>query len=186
MKLILASESPRRREILRSAGLDFAVVPAMVEELMIGPDLAGLPEENARRKAAWVFAKYPGCAVIGADTVIMFDHEIIGKPRDLDDAFAILSRLSGRHHQVLTGVAVIAPGVQKSFTVTSDIVFKPYDRAVIRQYLQNVHVLDKAGAYAIQEHGEMLIERIDGDRNNVVGLPLDAVLKVLNESGLIT
>lgn len=185
MKLILASESPRRREILRSAGVDFAVVPAPVEELMTGPDPAKLPEENARRKAAWVFAGHPDCAVIGADTVIMFDREIIGKPRDLDDAFAILSRLSGRHHQVLTGVAVIAPGFQKCFTVTSDIVFKPYSQAVIRQYLQNVHVLDKAGAYAIQEHGEMLIERIDGDRNNVVGLPLDAVVKVLNENGLI-
>jgi len=185
MKLILASESPRRREILRSANLDFAVVPAPVEELMTGPDPAGLPEENARRKAAWVFAKYPDCAVIGADTVIMFEGQIIGKPRDLDDAFAILSRLAGKHHQVLTGVAVLAPGMQNYFTVTSDIVFKPYDPSVIRRYLQKVHVLDKAGAYAIQEHGEMLIERIEGDRNNVVGLPLDAVLKVLNENGLI-
>jgi len=152
---------------------------------MTGPDLAMLPEENAGHKAAWVFDRHPDCAVIGADTVIMFENEIIGKPRDSDDAFAILSRLSGHRHQVLTGVAVIGPGIKKSFTVTSDIVFKPYDQTVIRQYLRQVHVLDKAGAYAIQEHGDMLIERIDGDRNNVIGLPLAAVLKVLKENGLI-
>jgi len=185
MKLILASESPRRREILQSAGLVFSIVPAQVEELMTGPDLAMLPEENAGHKAAWVFDRHPDCAVIGADTVIMFENEIIGKPRDSDDAFAILSRLSGHRHQVLTGVAVIGPGIKKSFTVTSDIVFKPYDQTVIRQYLRQVHVLDKAGAYAIQHRGFQPVEHLNGCYASVMGLPLCHISRGLRQLDIV-
>ena len=175
MQLILASLSPRRRELLSRLGHPFTVLSRPTREFSDGelaPEL--LPMRNAEAKAAAVAEEFPDAAVVGADTVIVFDGRIIGKPRDLEEAFRTLTLLSGRTHEVVTGVALLheRAGVRKVWSESTSVTFKTLAPETIREYLQRVNVLDKAGSYALQEHGEMLIELVDGDPDNVVGLPL--------------
>ena len=180
--LFLASESPRRRELLRAAGMEFSVcVPAGVEELRVSPSPRDLPMVNAERKAAAAAALHPDAWVLGADTVIVHENRVIGKPRDLDDAAAILRRLSGTEHEVITGMALLRcdRGFRDVWSETTRVRFRMLDDAVIARYLQLVPVLDKAGAYAVQEHGEMLIDAVDGELENVIGLPLATLRKKL-------
>ena len=176
MQLILASLSPRRRELLSRLGYPFEVHSLPTREFSDG-DLAPelLPARNAEAKAAAVADKFPDAAVVGADTVIVFDGRIIGKPRDAEDAFRTLTRLSGHTHEVTTGVALLCnrDGVRKVWSESSFVTFKPLPPETIREYLRRVDVLDKAGSYALQEHGDMLIDRVEGDADNVVGLPLE-------------
>ncbi len=179
--LILASQSPRRRELLERAGLSFRIEVRDTEELL---DASLPPQElcarNAAAKAEAVAAAFPQDVVIGADTLVFIDGEPLGKPADEAAAFAMLSRLQGRSHSVCTAVAVILPGGERrDFTETTEVRFRPLEAAAIRRYLHAVHVLDKAGAYAIQEHGEMIIESISGDLDNVIGLPVTHLLSVL-------
>ncbi len=181
--LILASQSPRRRELMERAGLVFRVVVRDTEELC-DPTLK--PEElcarNAAAKAEAVAAEFPADTVIGADTLVFLDDSPLGKPADEAEARAMLTRLQGREHCVCTAVAVILPGGERrDFVERTAVRFRPLDEATISRYLNAVYVLDKAGAYAIQEHGEMIIEGIVGDLDNVIGLPITRLLAVLDD-----
>ncbi len=186
LRLILDSASPRRRELLARGGIPFTVVTAEVAELKRCADPAALPRLNAERKAAAVAAMHPEALTLGADTVILCGGEIIGKPRSLKDAAAILRRLSGRTHEVLTGIAFRCPerGIESSFTAATAVRFRKLDEAAIARYLAAVPVLDKAGAYALQEHGDWLIESVEGEPENVIGLPVRQVAAELAALGL--
>ncbi len=179
--LILASQSPRRRELLAREGVEFRIEVRDTEELhdaTLPPEV--LCARNAAAKAETVAAEFPQDTVIGADTLVFIDGEPLGKPADEGEAAAMLARLQGRSHSVCTAVAVILPGGERrDFVETTEVRFRPLDAAAIRRYLDAVYVLDKAGAYAIQEHGEMIIEGIDGDLDNVIGLPVKRLLSVL-------
>jgi septum formation protein len=181
MPLVLASGSPRRAELLAKAGLQFRVVISPAEEIhdpALPPDV--LCEENARLKAAAVAREHPDATVIGADTLVFIDGEPLGKPADLAEARAMLRRLSGRTHTVCTGVCVIHPGgVAETFHDLTDVVFRVLDEAAVEAYLALVDPLDKAGAYGIQEHGDRLIETIQGDFDNVMGLPVARLVERL-------
>lgn len=175
MQLVLASLSPRRRELLARLAYPFEVCSFPTREFADGELPAELlPMRNAEAKAAAVAERSPEAVVIGADTVIIFDGRIIGKPRNAEDAFRTLAALSGRTHEVVTGVALLRKrdGVREVWSESTAVTFKPLAPATIREYLRLVNVLDKAGSYALQEHGDMLVARVDGDPDNVVGLPL--------------
>ncbi len=174
-KIILASASPRRRELLAKAGFPvFAIVPSPAEELL--PDAANVSRlalENAVRKALAVADLYPEALVIGADTLIEFEHQAIGKPLDREDAVKTLCRLAGKTHAVTTGVCLCcrAANLLSRFAEVSTVEFLPFDRIAAERYVDLVPVLDKAGSYAIQDHGGMIIKQIRGDYDNIVGLP---------------
>lgn len=174
MNLILASSSPRRRELLASLGIPFSVRTSTVEELRSGPWMM-LALDNALLKAEEIARRFPDDLVIGADTVIEFGDEILGKPKNRDDAFRMLSLFSGRTHCVTTGCAIrcMARNIRVRFAEISRVTFKSLSPDVIRHYLSLVPVLDKAGAYAIQEHGDMLVGKLEGSLNNVIGFPVE-------------
>ncbi len=180
--LILASQSPRRRELLAREGLTFRVevreTPELHDASLPPAELCAL---NAAAKAEAVAAEFPQDTVIGADTLVFIDGEPLGKPADEAEAIAMLMRLQGREHCVCTAVALILPGGERrDFVETTTVRFRPLTEADVRRYLCAVHVLDKAGAYAIQEHGEMIIEGISGDLDNVIGLPVTRLLEKLH------
>lgn len=175
MPLILASLSPRRRELLSRLPYPFEVHSFPTRELSDGELPAEeLPLRNAEAKAHAVAERFPDAVVIGADTVIVLDRRIVGKPRDEADAFRTLTGLSGRSHEVVTGVALLrfADGVRRVWSESTTVTFKTLAPETINEYMKRVHVLDKAGSYALQEYGDMLIEKVEGDADNVVGLPL--------------
>ena len=179
--MILASQSPRRRELLTREGVEFRVVVRDTEEVH---DASLLPQElcalNASAKAEAVAQEFPGEVVIGADTLVFIDGMPLGKPADEAEAVQMLLQLQGRTHSVCTAVAVIMPGGgRRDFAEISNVTFRPLDEAAVRHYMSLVHVYDKAGAYAIQEHGELIIEKFEGDLDNVVGLPVKRLLQVL-------
>ncbi len=174
-KLILASASPRRAALLRQLGVRFRVVVSDAPEP--APDHLA-PHEiclaNAGAKARAVAARFPEAWVLGADTEVALGSRVFGKPRDRREAAAFLRSLSGRTHQVITGVCLVrrAEGWRRSFSVTTHVTFHPLTDRQITSYVRAVNTLDKAGAYAVQEAGETLIESIEGSLTNVVGLPL--------------
>lgn len=181
MNLILASASPRRKELLARLGIPFAVHASRAEERSEGPWMM-LALENACAKAEEVSLRYPDSVVIGADTVIEFENRILGKPRDLADAERMLASFSGKTHAVTTGCAVLcrSRNLRVRFAETSLVTFRTLDRKAIREYLSLVPVLDKAGAYAIQDHGNRIIERYEGDLDNIIGLPVTRLGETLN------
>ena len=176
--LILASESPRRRELLGTLGIPFEIRSAKVEELEQAEDACSvslLPQKNACLKAQAVAGAYPDAVVLGADTAIVFENQLIGKPRDLEDAHRILEMFSGKTHQVITGIALTREGnfpFLRQWSEVSQVTFKTLTPEIIDEYIKKVHVLDKAGAYAIQECGDMIIADFTGELNNIIGLPL--------------
>ena len=182
MPIVLASASPRRSQLLARAGVVFEVVVSPAEEIhdaSLKPDI--LCELNAGLKADAVALVRPEATIIGADTLVFIDDLPLGKPLDLDEARAMLRRLSGRTHQVCTGVCVIFPdGRRELFHDTTDVTFRPLDRAAIDDYLAVANPLDKAGAYGIQEYGERIISGISGSYENVMGLPVDMVMEALS------
>ncbi len=169
--VILASASPRRSALLKEAGAIFAGMKVMTSHVEEGND----PLENAMRKAEAVAQMNPRAFVIGADTVIRFEGKTIGKPANLEDAKRILAMLSGRTHDVATGVCVrcVEADILVRFEDITHVKFRTLTPEAIDGYVQAVNVLDKAGAYAIQEHGEDIIESIDGSLTNVIGLPVE-------------
>jgi septum formation protein len=181
MPIVLASASPRRRELLERAGIVFEVVVSPAEEIhdaMMNPDV--LCELNAALKAEAVAELRPDATVIGSDTLVFIDDEPLGKPSDLEEARGMLRRLAGRTHQVCTGVCVIFPGGKsKVFHGTTEVDFLPLDDAAIDAYFELVNPFDKAGAYGIQEHGEQIVAGIRGSFENVMGLPVDLVVAAL-------
>jgi septum formation protein len=191
-RLILASGSPRRRELLGGMGVEFEVVAADVEEMMepgsVGP--MGLAMHNAQIKALAVEKMRPGRWILGADTIIVLGARILGKPATLAVAREYLSALSGRGHEVITGCCLIGPAGtgaarRETFFGRSRVVFRELSDEVIARYLAEVPVLDKAGAYALQQHGDWLAERVEGSRTNILGLPTELVQKVLRRRGVL-
>jgi septum formation protein len=187
-KLILASASPRRSEILASVGWDFTIHAADIDETELeGESPATYVERLAREKAAAIAAAYPGKIVLGADTTVVIDGRIIGKPVDLDDANRMLRLLSGNWHEVLTGVAVVISGVFRSGVQRTLVKFGSMSPAEINFLALSGDPLDKAGAYAVQAQAALFIESIEGDYWNVVGLPVkmvyDLVMKTPGGAG---
>jgi septum formation protein len=185
--LVLASASPRRRELLASLGVAFEVVPSHVDETL---DAVPLPEAVARlalRKARAVAATRHAALVLAADTVVVIDGRVLGKPTDAADARTMLAALRGRTHEVMTGVAVVeaASGRHAVDTVVSRVTMRAYTDAAIEAYVVGGEPLDKAGAYAIQGEGGALVGRLIGSRSNVVGLPLPATAALLARFGVV-
>jgi septum formation protein len=174
--IILASESPRRVELLRRLAADFKIVPSDAPEIHQDQLTAGETVQiNAYRKARTVAKKHPDALVLAADTLVNLESEVFGKPRNLEQAYEMLERLHGRTHLVITGVCLLnlRNHRQRLFTETTSVRFRKLDAVKIRRYLSKVNPLDKAGAYAIQEEGDALVESVSGSYSNVVGLPLE-------------
>lgn len=182
--IILASGSPRRRDMLTAAGLEFEVIPSPAEELHdVDMPLHLLCEANAELKALAVSKLHPEARVIGADTLVYIDQTPLGKPRSGEDARAMLNKLSGRVHQVCTGVCIARGDSTENFHAITEVVFKTLTPEQIEAYMEKVNVMDKAGSYAVQEHGDMIIDEVRGDYDNVVGLPVAATLSRLAKTG---
>jgi len=185
--LILASHSPRRRELLDSAGFSFKTVSADVtEKLDVDLTLGELTLFNARRKAAAVARLHPEAVVLAADTLVALEGEVIGKPRDLDHAAQILRRLSGRIHNVCSAVVIsrLTPARSTSFHEISHVRFHRLSKDKIDRYLAEINPLDKAGAYAAQGFGAEIIAGIQGSFTNVVGLPMEKTMRALKDFGI--
>jgi len=188
-RLILASKSPRRYELLRQVGLDFEVVPSRIEEDFVKEES---PKKHVLRlaeaKALDVGSHYPDRWVIAADTVVYADHSILGKPRDRQEAMEMLRRLSGKEHWVLTGFSVhhLEKGKGDCEAVQTAVKVKRLTPVEIGWYIQTGEPLDKAGGYAIQGIGSFMIESIRGSYTNVVGLPLCELIQMLSRLGALT
>lgn len=175
MELVLASQSPRRSELLQSAGIPFRVEAAHVDETLLPGES---PETYVRRLARDKAEAVPGELVLGADTVVVVDNQILGKPVDATDAVRMLRLLSGRRHEVLTGICLKGRELILDHEITA-VFFSPLTENEIRDYVATAEPLDKAGAYAIQGRASRFIERIEGSYSNVVGLPVAKVYRHL-------
>jgi septum formation protein len=190
--LILASSSPRRRELLAACGIPFQIVPATIDEHPHPAEpAAAYVRRLALAKAEAVAQRHPHSIVLGADTIVSIDGRLLGKPPGLDQARQMLSQLSGNMHEVLTGVAVLAPEMARnayaqraSEVVTSRVLMRHITEVTIAWYLATGEPLDKAGAYAVQGLGAALVERVEGSYTNVVGLPLTETLALLRRFGI--
>jgi len=187
-RLILASASPRRRELLGQLGVPFEIVVADVtehEEASTDPRV--MVAHSAALKAEWVSARHPNAVVLGADTTVFIEGVALNKPCDGAEARAMLRRLSGRTHTVFTGLALrrASDGLRIDEGVASDVTFKAFDETVIEDYLARVHTLDKAGGYAIQEHSELLGAEYRGSLTNIIGLPVETTKQILTRCGLL-
>lgn len=184
MDVILASGSPRRRELLAHIYKDFQVIPADIEEVIPqGTAPCDVGELLAKQKTLHVQKNHPNDLIIGADTVVAVDGEILGKPQNADDAKRMLALLSGREHQVYTGVSLRFKQTAVSFTQCTKVWFYPLTAQEIDNYIETEEPFDKAGAYGIQGEGSILVEKIEGDFFNVMGLP---VARLKRELGKIT
>lgn len=180
VKLVLASGSPRRRQLLANLGIEFEAVALDVNESY---DRDMKPEEVSKhiasKKALVGIIKYPDCAVIAADTIVTIDGFILEKPKDKIDAYNMLKKLSGRWHSVLTGVCIKYRGETVLFNEITDVHFKELDDYLIDWYLSTGEPMDKAGSYGIQGYGAMLVDSIEGDYYNVMGLPISRLMDEL-------
>ena len=173
MKIILASASPRRKELLTLAGIEYDVIVSQCEETLpdgITPDKA--VEELARQKAEDVFSRNSDAMVIAADTVVALGNTILGKPKDEEDAFNMLSSLSGRRHTVFTGVCIRTKDKTDIFHVATEVEFYDLTEKEIRDYIATKEPMDKAGAYGIQGGAALFAKKMQGDYYNVMGLPV--------------
>jgi len=179
--LILASSSPRRRELLTQAGIAFTVQPADIDEShRPGESPIAFTQRLAREKAEAVFAHHPQATVLGADTIVVCDAEILGKPADAADAARMLHLLSNREHQVITGVAIIAPQGTRTQADITTVTMRKISEEEIQNYIATGEPMDKAGAYAIQGGAAPFVTSIEGDYTNVVGLPIKLVQEMLS------
>jgi septum formation protein len=184
--LVLASASPRRQELLLSAGITFEVHPAHIaEEPLTGEPAKDCAERLAREKALAVARLRPQDFVLGADTVVVVEGHILGKPSDAADAARMLRMLSGRTHQVITGVCSVAGGHWSVASETTLVTMSEISDQEITEYVASGEPMDKAGAYAIQGVASRWIPRIDGDYSNVVGLPVALVWRMLRQAGIV-
>ncbi len=181
-KLILASASPRRQALLKNLGLDFQVCPAGIDESVFpGEDAAAYPLRIAMKKALAVAADKEDAIVLAADTAVIVDDDILGKPKSTEEAKTMLQRLSGREHIVVTGIGLVdtAGGRTLSCAEQTIVYFHSLKEAEIDAYLASGEPMDKAGAYGIQGLGALLIRKVDGDYFNVMGLPLSKLYRLL-------
>ena len=184
-RVILASASPRRRELLALVGIPHAVEPADIDESSREREEASEHAERlAREKAATIASRNPDAIVIAADTIVLIEGLVLGKPRDEADAERMLSMLAGQTHVVLTAVAVAHRGGIRSGVESVRVTFRPLTRARIRAYIATREPMDKAGSYGIQGYGATLVERIDGDYFAVMGLALGRMIDLLGELGV--
>jgi septum formation protein len=182
VRLVLASRSPQRRAILEQLGVAFTVVVSDAEELLAGDDPVAVAVSNAARKAEAVWRAGPLAArlpVVGVDTVVVLGGVIYGKPADADEARATLGHLSGRVHEVISGIAVVEDGETRTASATTRVSFRVLDAATLDWYLATDEWRERAGGYAIQGRGAALVAAIEGDYLNVVGLPVPALLELL-------
>ena len=187
--LLLASRSPRRRELLLDAGFDFKIsAPDISERSDVDLTLHELTALNAHRKGMAAARLSPKNVVLAADTLVAIDDQMLGKPADKREAVAMLQRLSGRAHEVCTSVFIcqLAPAKSASFSEISRVYFQALTRTKIDDYFTRVKPLDKAGAYAAQGFGRQIIEKIEGSYTNVVGLPMEKTISALVEFGIVT
>lgn len=196
IKYILASASPRRKELLAQAGLEFEILTSDAEEVItkeipseVVAELATVKTENVYEKIKETFNDTDTLVVIGADTVVVYKDEILGKPEDEDDAYNMLSMLAGRTHQVYTGVCLMIKEHgkvrKKSFYESTDVTFYQISRQDLKRYVSSGDPLDKAGAYGIQGPFAIHVKGISGDYNNVVGLPISRLYHELSEENLL-
>jgi septum formation protein len=189
--LILASQSPRRSDLLKAAGIPFEVKITRVREKTDRCLPHATPRKlvlhNAELKTKAVSQKFPTRWVLGADTLVVIGSKILGKPGTMNEAEQMIQSLSGRTHRVITGVCLHGPKrARRSFSVTTQVTFKRMTLVQIRRYLKKIHPLDKAGAYAAQEHRNLIIRKIEGSFTNVVGLPMERVKKELKRIAAIS
>lgn len=181
-QLILASASPRRRELLAQIGLKFHVLPAHIDETRgVAEDPAAYVQRLAREKAEVIRGLHPEAFVLGADTTVEVDGHALEKPADRTDAERMLRALAGRTHRVHTGIAVLSPQGQRTHLETTSVTFSAIDEVELQEYLDSGEPYDKAGAYGIQGYAARWIPRVDGDYFNVMGLPLAATVRLLRE-----
>jgi len=186
--LILASKSPRRRYLLEQAGLSFSVIPSDIDETAIPlspPEI--YVKVLSEAKAESIAKKYPEKWVIGADTIVLKDGVVLGKPGSIDEARSMLKKLSGEIHQVFTGYSILCKSKNRIFseTVQTEVLFKNLTDEEIEWYIHTKEPFDKAGAYAIQGLGTFLVKRINGSYTNVVGLPVCEVIEFLIQEGIV-
>lgn len=187
MKLILASTSPRRRELLTLMGIPFEVIDSRVEEIApVGVSTAELVKTLALQKARAVAVTHPNDSVIGADTVVDLDGDVLGKPHTPENAKAYLQRMQGRRHTVYTGVALLAGDREDVRFCTTDVTFAAMSEDEINWYVSTGEPLDKAGAYGVQGPGGVFVEHIDGNYFNVIGMPLPLLYTMLRENGILS
>jgi len=186
--LILASKSPRRRYLLEKAGLSFSVIPSNIDETTVP---LSPPEVYVRvlseAKAESIAKRYPEKWVIGADTIVLKDGAVLGKPGSIDEARSMLKQLSGQTHEVFTGYSIVCKAKNRKFseTVQTEVFFKNLTHEEIEWYIHTKEPFDKAGAYAIQGLGTFLVKRINGSYTNVVGLPVCEVIEFLIKEGVV-
>jgi septum formation protein len=178
--IVLASRSPRRRQLLEMLGIPVLVVVSDVQEIPLPRES---PAEYARRLARDKARAVPGAFVLGADTIVVVDGEILEKPKHFEDAVRMLHRLAGRRHEVITAVCLVADGVEYQAADRTSVFFRSMDDTFIRAYVATGEPMDKAGGYGIQGYGAALVERIEGDFFGVMGLPVRLVLDLLAEAG---
>jgi septum formation protein len=178
--LVLASRSPRRRQLLEMLGIPVVVLASEVQEIPLPGEA---PVAYSRRLARDKARAVPGEYVLGADTIVVIDGTMLEKPTDPDDAFAMLRRLQGRRHQVITSICLVASGEEAGATDITDVVFRPASDDELRAYVATGEPMDKAGSYGIQGYGAALVERIEGDFFSVMGLPVRLVLDLLAAAG---
>ncbi|HET9064620.1 MAG TPA: Maf family protein [Gemmatimonadales bacterium] len=178
--IVLASGSPRRRQLLEMLGIPIVVMPANVQEIPLPRET---PMAYSRRLARDKARAIPGEYVLGADTIVLLDDAILEKPADDEAAFEMLTRLQGRSHQVLTSVCLVHNGVEHHDHDYTTVTFAPADAATLRAYVATGEPHDKAGSYGIQGYGAALIEKIDGDFFSVMGLPVRKVIGLLDGAG---
>jgi len=185
IRVILASQSPRRRELLTLVGITHEVQPADIDETYLaGEKPAPHAERLARGKCAVVAAREPDALVIGSDTIVVVDGDVLGKPANAGEAAHMLRRLSGRSHLVVTAVAVAWRGETRSAVEEVNVTFHSLSDDDIAAYIATREPMDKAGAYGIQGYGATIVERVDGDYFAVMGLPLQLLVRVLRELGI--
>jgi septum formation protein len=188
-QLILASQSPRRAKILESLGVSFSIVKTDSEEIDYPEDPERTVSENAVLKLKACQKEYPSSAILAADTIVWFNGEIYGKPRDLNEAKSMLQKLSANTHTVFTGVAFTDGETKeiKTQVCRSEVVFRSLSESAIEEYVERTKPTDRAGAYDIDENGDMLVERYEGEYENIMGLPVlpleNWILRPLEEWG---
>ena len=185
MRLILASQSPRRKELLSSLGYEYEVCPADIDET-VPKDVESIyvPEILSRNKALFVLGQNSDAVVIGSDTVVICDGQILGKPQSEEEARLMLSLLSGKKHKVATGLCVCSKEKTRSLVSVTDVYFHELTQNLIDAYIATGEPMDKAGAYGIQGVGSVLVKKIDGDYFTVMGLPLSQTARLLSEFGI--
>lgn len=173
--LILASQSPRRRELIKKITNDFVVMPANIDESDLHIPACDLPAELSKEKAYAIYSKYPNDSILSCDTIVILDNKVLGKPKSKEEAAKMLRALSGRKHVVISGYTFISKDKEITRTVRTYVYFNKLSEQLIQDYIKTGSPMDKAGAYGIQDSEFNLVSHIEGDFDNVIGLPVEDI-----------